>query len=163
MTSQQSGSVKWHQITVVIRSDILDAARTRGIDISSECNRALAARTGIDFSQQKIPEPAENPVIIAKEGTEGIRGLQAGSGRKRIHPVLNAEDPSARDHLMKMKKDRPVQEQPTPPQLAAGKPGEPVEALPRRKNLCRLRYREPAVTERRRGWHRRQKRPGKMT
>jgi len=120
MTSQQPGSVRWRQTTVLLRSDIFDSARTSGIDISSECNRALAEKMGIDFSQQKIPEHTENPVIIAKEGAAGMKDSGGGALGKQLHPVLNAEDPSARAHLLKMKKGPVVRPKPGPAPVPAG-------------------------------------------
>lgn len=126
MTSQQTGSVRWRQATVLIRSDIFDAARSRGIDLSSECNRALAEKTGIDFSQQKIPVMIENPVIIAKEGTAGMKGSGDGTRGKQLHPVLNAEDPSARAHLLKMKKEPVARLKPGTVPVPEGIPEESV-------------------------------------
>lgn len=129
MTSQQSGSVRWRQTTVILRSDIFDSAKSQGIDISSECNQALAARMGIDYSQQKIPEHPENPVIIAKEGAAGTGGIRDGTTRKQLHPVLNAEDPSARAHLLKMKKEPVVREKTVPSPVPAEMPEEPARTV----------------------------------
>jgi len=115
MTPRHSGSVKWRQTTVLIRSDIFDAAQGRGIDISSECNHALAGKLGIDYSQQKIPVfPGTSPVIIAKEPVAGASGVQNASDGKRLHPILNAEDPEACARLQKMKREPPQQQKPAP-------------------------------------------------
>lgn len=125
MTSQHTGGVKWRQTTVLIRSDIFVSAQEQGIDISSECNRALAGRLGIDYSQQKIPEPMEtSPVIIAKEPAVDAAGFKNGGNGIHIHPVLNAEDPSARAHLMKMKKEPVIRQKPAPAHAPAGERAE---------------------------------------
>jgi len=122
MTSHQPGSVRWRRTTILIRSDIFDAANSQGIDISSESNRALAERLGIDYSQQKIPERPENPVIIAKEGAAGDRGAHGMAAGKQLNPVLNAEDPSAPARLLKMKKERALKEKSLPVPAPAPRP-----------------------------------------
>ena len=124
MTSQQPGSVRWRQTTILIRTDIFEAARTSGTDISRECNRALAGMLGIDFSQQEIPEHAGNPVIIAKEGAAGMKGSGGRAASKQLHPVLNAEDPQARAHLLKMKKGPAARQEPGPAPGPAGVQGD---------------------------------------
>ena len=104
MTSDFTGGVKWRQATVLIRGDIFSLAKERGIDISSECNRALADTLGIEYAQQKIPElPRENPVIIAKDGAGGTG--RDGRAGKHLSPVMNAEDPAIRTHILKSKKE----------------------------------------------------------
>lgn len=106
MTGERDGNGQWRQATVLIRADILARAQEAGIDISSECNRALADRLGIDVSQQKIPEPVKGqPVIIAKEPPAPGTETGSGSRTRNLRPVLNAEDPRAPAHVMKMKRE----------------------------------------------------------
>jgi hypothetical protein len=104
MTAERAGNVQWKATTVLIRSDIFTRAEEEGINISGECNRALADRLGIDYSQQQIPEaPAVKPVIIASGPSDGISG-PAGTGRRDpLRPVLDAEDPRAPAHVQKMR------------------------------------------------------------
>jgi hypothetical protein len=65
-----------------------------GLDISSECNHALAHLVGIDYQQQQIndranaqtPQKPQVPVL---------------------HPVINADDPAAIAKVMKTKRQPP--------------------------------------------------------
>jgi hypothetical protein len=103
MTAQRTGDVQWRRITVLIRADIFAHAEDQGIDISSECNLALAERLGIDYSQQKIPDSAPvRPVIIAA-GPTGSAAGEHGLEKAQLRPVLNADDLTAPAHILKMK------------------------------------------------------------
>jgi len=117
MTSQHSGDTKWRQTTVVIRSDIYASAQERKLDISDECNRMLADKLGIDYSQQTIPEVRESPVIIAKE--QATAGTGSGGSGKQIHPVMNAEDPATPTRLLKLKREPVHRRKPEPAQVTA--------------------------------------------
>ncbi len=135
MTSQRAGGVQWRATTVLIRADIFTSAQEQGIDISSECNRALADRLGIDYSQQQIPETLPvKPVIIAREPSGSAAG-SAGTGKsKQLRPVLNAEDPKAPAHVLKMRAEPvPAAEKP-PAATPAGKGQEQQETtIPRER------------------------------
>ncbi len=114
MTSDSTGGVKWRRATVLIRSDIFTLAEEQGIDISSECNRALAGRLGIEYTQQKNPEKAyESPVIIAKEGA-GRTGSKTGGAGRSQNPVLNAEDPATPARILKIRKEPAPKVKPVP-------------------------------------------------
>ncbi len=117
MAGHRTGGTQCKATTVLIRTDILSRALDGEIDISSECNRALAERLGIDFSQQTIRvEDPVKPVIIAQE--PAARDAPGGND-KPVHerPVLNAEDPATPAHLKRLKKV-PLNKR-TSPQTAA--------------------------------------------
>jgi hypothetical protein len=87
----------------MLRGDIVDRAHEKGIDISNECNRALADMLGIDYRQQLLDDRSgPEPVVIAAESScgEAVNPLLATP----LHPVINADDPSAVDHLLKAKR-----------------------------------------------------------
>jgi hypothetical protein len=116
MTAQRAGVTQWKTTTVLIRTDIYSRALDENIDISSECNRALADRLGIDYRQQKIPvEDAVKPVIVAKEPPVRA-GEHGGLGRDApLRPVLNAEDPATPVRLKKMQRVPTVRKAPAAP------------------------------------------------
>jgi hypothetical protein len=97
MTGKKESGATWHHTTVVLREDIYRQALDQGIDISDACNRALASLTGSDYPRQNLEEiPAPPPVIIAKDGASPHPPgeLQKGPSKK-MHPVINADDPAA--------------------------------------------------------------------
>ncbi|OPY38728.1 MAG: hypothetical protein A4E35_00512 [Methanoregula sp. PtaU1.Bin051] len=122
MTAERAGNARWRATTVHIRSDIFTRAQEKGIDISAECNRVLADRLGIDFSQQQIPETLPvRPVIIASEPA-GRTAEPAGTGKKEnLRPVLNAEDPRAPAHILKMRAEPVPEPRKEPAAVPVGK------------------------------------------
>ena len=113
MAPQRSGEAGWKTATVLLRTDILARALEDGIDISAECNRALADRLGIDYRQQELPAGRTvRPVIVAKNPSGS--GEAAGPHAKAapIRPVLNAEDPATPSRLKKMKKEPAARPEP---------------------------------------------------
>jgi hypothetical protein len=120
MTAQRTGGVQWRKTSVLIRTDIFARAEEEGIDLSSECNRALAGLLGIDYRQQKIPQNAPvTPVIIAKEPAGRAGGSGDGGRKKPLRPVLNADDPLTPAHVLKLK----IEPAPAEGQQAAVKGG----------------------------------------
>ena len=116
MTAQRAGEAQWKATTVLIRTDIYSRALDEGIDISSECNKALADRLGIDYRQQKIPvEAAVKPVIVAKEPPARAAGHRDSGGAGPLRPVLNAEDPATPVRLQKMQREPPARKAPAAP------------------------------------------------
>jgi len=99
MSERKDPGVQWRQTSVVIRADIFLKAAEMGLDISNECNQALAHLVGIDYQQQQINETAHGPQPPV------------------LHPVINAEDPTAIAKVRKTKRQpsvKPVPEIPVP-------------------------------------------------
>ncbi len=97
MAGKKESNAPWHQISIVIRADILERARQQKIDVSEACNRALAERLGIDFRQQKIPDGIVlEPVIIAANGKPVLPDpLSPEPGVLAVPAIINADDPQA--------------------------------------------------------------------
>jgi len=152
MTPQRAGGAQWRQTSVLIRADIFARAQEEEIDISSECNRTLADRLGIDYGQQEIPLNAPvTPVIIAKEPAGHAERAGDGRRKKPLRPVLNAEDPAMPARLLELKRepapaasppkpeghkergDAGLQEQAPVPQAAAG--DRPAAAKGKKRSL----------------------------
>ena len=121
----------WRQTGVLIRSDIFDEAERQHVDISGECNAALARRLGIAFA---APGQSGTGEIVPQQ--EGMTPAPAGTP---IPPVINADDPASPAKVLKEKKEAarkprtahrpahsPEHQPPTPP---AGT-GMPAPALP---------------------------------
>ena len=122
MGAGKTAGSNWRQTPVLIRSDIIAAAEREHLDISDECNRALAKRLGIGYQPlQKIPIPG---------GTAGDCRSRCRTGRTirrapAAPPVINAEDPTVPGKVMREKKERktpgvitpqtPPQERPAAP------------------------------------------------
>ena len=114
---------------MVLREDIYLQALERRIDINDACNRALASLTGHDYDRQKPEEvPPPPPVIIAKDGASShSSGELQKIPLKKIHPVINADDPAAPVKVVQAKttaKKIPVE---PPTQLPAPSPAVPEE------------------------------------
>jgi hypothetical protein len=100
MSERKDPGGLWRQISVVVRADILLKATEMELDISNECNQALAQLVGIDYQQQQInqtPPKQQAPVL---------------------HPVINAEDPTAISKVMKTKRQQAVKPVPEIPVAA---------------------------------------------
>jgi len=109
MAGKKESTELWRQTVVLIRSDIFEQAQKEGIDISAECNRVLAERTGIDYLKEKMPEekPA-GPVIVADAPERAKVPSVAPAEAKLKTDIINADDPGAprvvrsrRSHLAK--------------------------------------------------------------
>ncbi len=104
MAGNKGPAESWQKTTIVLRADILDAARKRGIDISDAANRALAETLGIDYRQQRLDDVATPPpVIIARDGSLPARQPPAAEAAPRP-PVINADDPLAAGSIAKTRK-----------------------------------------------------------
>jgi hypothetical protein len=99
MPEKKEPGDQWRQISVVIRADIFLKAVEMGLDISNECNQALAHLVGIDYRQQQINDRAPPP-----KPQEPV-----------IHPVINADDPAAIAKVMRTKRQPPIKPVPEIP------------------------------------------------
>jgi hypothetical protein len=110
MSAKKDPNDQWRQTTVVIRSDIFLKAVELGLDISNECNLALANQMGIDYRQQHLSDRGiTDPVIL--DADMQIKELKRTSRKTPlpdIHPVINADDPTAITRVMKAKQRPPV-------------------------------------------------------
>jgi hypothetical protein len=108
MTAHDKGGARWRHTTVLIRADIFASVHEQGIDISNECNRALADLVGIDYHQQLLEEEAAiKPVIVARDGKTARSAPDPNLKNSPLRPVLNAEDPATPATVLQQKKDRP--------------------------------------------------------
>jgi len=117
---------QWRQTSVVIRADIFLKAGERGLDISNECNQALANLVGIDYRQQQLSGRAiSDPVILdADTLINGPKRTSQKTQAPDIHPVINADDPTAITKVMKVKRQPPVKPVPEIPVLKDSTPAD---------------------------------------
>jgi len=109
MTAHDKGGARWRHTSVLIRADIFASVHEHGINISDECNRALADRVGIDYHQQQLEEEAAlNPVIIARDGKTARATPDPDPENGPLPPVLNADDPTTPATVLQQKKDHPA-------------------------------------------------------
>jgi len=111
MSAKKDPNNQWRHTTVVIRSDIFLKAVETGLDISNECNLALANQMGIDYQQQHLSDRVNaDPVILdADTQTTELKKTGRKTPLPDIHPVINADDPAAISKVMKAKQRSPVQ------------------------------------------------------
>ena len=124
MTAKKDQNDQWRQTSVVIRADIFLKAGELGLDISNECNLALANLTGIDYRQQHITDREILDPVILDADTQG-KGLKRTSRKtlsSDIHPVINADDPTAVTKVIKAKRQPPVKPAMEGPVLKAATP-----------------------------------------
>jgi len=115
MGSGKNAGTGMQQVPILIRSDIVKAAEKVNLDISGECNRALAQRLGIVWKPEPERLPASRArVIVAPDGSQAKQSPPA----KTMPPVINAEDPSVPGKVLREKKERkpPVPAQPKAPE-----------------------------------------------
>jgi len=109
MTAHDKRGAQWRHTSVLIRADIFATVHEQGVNISDECNRALAALVGIDYHQQQLEEEAPiNPVIIARDGKTTPATQEQNPENRPLPPVLNADDPTAPATVLQQKKDHPA-------------------------------------------------------
>ena len=109
----------WQQVPVLLQSDLVAAAESKRLDISDECNRALAARPGIAY-RAPAKAPAGHPAPAAAA------------------PVINAEDPMVPGKVLREKKEKKAvvaaqRREPVLPKAAASVPLVAVPAKPAAK------------------------------
>jgi hypothetical protein len=124
MSGKKDANDQWRQTTVVIRSDIFLKAVELGLDISNECNLALANQTGIDYQQQHLSDRVIAEPVILDADTQ-IKELKRSSRKTSlpdIHPVINADDPTAITKVMKAKQRLQVKPIPAEPVLKDSAP-----------------------------------------
>jgi hypothetical protein len=126
MAGKKESSTQWRQTTVMIRTDILEQARQKKIDISEACNSVLAERLGIDYRQQKIPEgTVSEPVIIASNGKPVLLNNEvAKQGSNAVPAIINAEDPQVAKALKSqhLSKEKTSPHHKVPPSLSPASP-----------------------------------------
>jgi hypothetical protein len=105
MTGKEENGAGWHHTTIVIQPDIYQQAREQGIDISDACNRALASLTGKPYHpRQRDEATTPPPVIIARNGaTPHPPGEIKKAASQKLHPVINADDPTAAAKVVQAK------------------------------------------------------------
>jgi hypothetical protein len=110
MSAKKDPNDQWRQTTVVIRSDIFLKAVELGLDISNECNLALANQMGIDYRQQHLSDLviADPAILDADTQTKELKKTSRKTPLPDIHPVINADDPTAITKVMKAKQRPPV-------------------------------------------------------
>ncbi len=84
MGAGKTAGYGWQQVPVLLRSDIIAAAERERLDISEECNRALAQRLEIEY-RPPLHRPVESKVIVAPDGPVK-QSIQAPASP----PVINA-------------------------------------------------------------------------
>jgi len=97
MSAGKGSEGTWRQTGVLIRSDIFDEAERQHLDISFECNTALARRLGIAYTDQH-PSGASKTVPVSSAVNPAPSGTP-------IHPVINADDPTTPAKVLKEKKE----------------------------------------------------------
>ena len=115
----------WQQVPVLLRSDLVAAVEGKRLDISDECNRALAARLGIAYRPPaKIPAaPVVSRVIVAPDAAPAVHTVPGAAA-----PVINAEDPTVPGKVLREKKEKkpPAAPQPREPVPVKSAPPAPV-------------------------------------
>ena len=126
MGAGKTAGSDWRQTPVLIRSDIIAAAEREHLDISDECNNALAKRLGIGYQPiPKIPSPGGSRVIVAPDAAPAERSGRAPAAP----PVINAEDPTVPGKVMREKKERKTPAVITP-QTPPQEPALPYPGIP---------------------------------
>lgn len=131
MTGKKESGAAWHHTTVVLRSDIYHQAVARGIDISDACNHALASLTDTEYHRPQREEvPAPPPVIVARNGSLPLAsGNVKKAASRKLHPVINADDPAAPATVVETKTRLSAKKAPTEPMapVPAPAPAPPEE------------------------------------
>jgi hypothetical protein len=134
MAGKKEISAPWRQTSVLIRADIFEQASGQKIDISDECNRALAERLGIDYRQQKIPAGyVVEPVIIAPNDAPALpQHVPPEPGGPQRAAIINADDPHAAKAVKtrNLPKEKPATELPAAVSARAPVPAPEKPAVP---------------------------------
>ena len=134
MAAGKTNGPGWQQVPVLLRSDLVAAAEGKRLDISEECNRALAARLGIAYRPPaKVPAPVASRVIVAPDAAPVSPPAPVAAA-----PVINAEDPTVPGKVLREKKEKkppvaPQPREPVPAKSAAPVPPVAVPAKPAAK------------------------------
>jgi hypothetical protein len=109
MSDKKDPGGQGRQTSVVIRADIFLKAGEMGLDISNECNQALANLVGINYQQQHLNDRAIPDHSILGSGTppKGNERTTPKTQAPVLHPVINADDPTAIAKVMKAKRQPP--------------------------------------------------------
>lgn len=118
----------WQQVPVLLRSDIVAAAEREHLDMSDECNRALAIRLQINFERVvETPQHEPSQVIIAPAGLLAKTLVRSPAAV----PVINAEDPLMPGKVLREKREKKGQKAPLP----AKKETAPQKPVPSRHDI----------------------------
>ncbi len=112
MSAGKGSEGTWRKTGVLIRSDIIDEAERQHIDISFECNAALARRLGMAYTDHHSPGAVETLPVSSR-----VNPMPAGT--PILHPVINADDPTTPAKVLKEKKESAKKTRPTHPPAAA--------------------------------------------
>ena len=111
MSAGKGSEGTWRKTGVLIRSDIFDEAERQHLDISFECNTALARRLGMAYTGHQ-PSGASKTSPVSS----GVNPAPVGIP---IPPVINADDPMTPAKVLKEKKESARKPRPTHPPAAA--------------------------------------------
>lgn len=128
MSAPKNPRAGWRREEILIRPDIFFKAADMHLDISDECNRALAAILGIDFtSEPEKAVAAPPPVAIAGIPAAGQGSEKKATARRiKVSPVMNAEDPMAPATVLREKKEAAMPK----PRAAHPPPAAPAQEVP---------------------------------
>jgi len=135
MTEKNDPAVPWHPLQIKIRTDLYQKALEQGLDIGDLCNRALADALGHDLQKVRTPTPPSSVIIAKNGGTAALPVLVPVPAMKALHPVINADDPSASTKVKQAQQHKAAGVQPEaapvqPAESRIGKP--PVTATPKK-------------------------------
>jgi len=156
MTAHKGDGVQWRHTSVLIREDIFFSAQKKGLNLSHECNMALADRLGLDYHQQQLhSETLAEPVIVASEQKPGrATGSLSPQEMTRL-PVLNADDPKTPARVLLQKKEPVVhprhQKNAAAPVPLQDKPQDSKAPSPNLKESAQDPKKEKAKTNGRKG------------
>jgi hypothetical protein len=144
MSKKKVSSGSLEHVKVQIRSDLLFLAHEQHLDISEECNVALARRLGVEYTGAHPPHSAQEAPVMAAHVPAPKRPV--------LRPVINADDPATPAQVLREKAD-PAASKPhavhhphiptgtpspvIPPRTAEpvqGKPGKPAADKKRKEN-----------------------------
>jgi hypothetical protein len=140
MTEKNDPAVHWHPLEIKLRTDLYQKALERGLDISDLCNRALEEALSHDHQKGREPGPSSSVIVARNGGTARLSVVVPVPAVKALHPVINADDPSASSKVKQAKQHQTARVQPEtapvqPSEGTIGKP--PVAAIPKKGPAAR--------------------------
>jgi hypothetical protein len=104
MTAKNDPAARWHPMEIRLRADLYERACERGIDVGDLCNRALADALGPDPMEVQSCAPPASVIIARDGGSPGLPAALPVPTTKALHPVINADDPSASTKVKQAKR-----------------------------------------------------------
>jgi hypothetical protein len=141
--TEKNDSSQWHPTEIMLRADLYQKAHERGIDIGDLCNRALSEALGPDHRKVQAPTPPSSVIVARDGGTPGLHEASPLPPAATLHPVINADDPSASTKV-KLAKRLPVAVTPQHPAAPEAKEITPSAPVPKKGPVAR-REKLPAV------------------